>query len=113
MFYEFRQNNSGGVLENNLLSVIVEASSPDEAREIALIHTPVYFNGCDDGTDCPCCGDRWSDYLNEGHSQPAMYGETDKDKWNSSIWKPGTVSVKIYYKDGKVEEYFPKKAAFG
>lgn len=42
MFYEFRQNNSGGSLVDNLLAVIVEADSAAEANSIAEDRTPVY-----------------------------------------------------------------------
>jgi hypothetical protein len=60
-FYSFRQNNSGGFfkeLENGMFHLIVEANSAQEANEIAQ-EQGVYFNGCEDGLDCECCGDRW------------------------------------------------------
>lgn len=59
MFYQFRQNNSGGSFDEPAINVIVEASSAVEANEIAQQHG-IYFDGCDSGTDCSCCGDRWS-----------------------------------------------------
>ena len=60
-FYEFRQNNSGGFfkeLENGMFHLIVEANSEEEANEIAQ-ENGVYFDGCREGLDCECCGDRW------------------------------------------------------
>lgn len=108
MFYEFRQNNSGGSLVDNLLAVIVEADSAAEANSIAEDRTPVYFNGCDEGMDCPCCGDRWYEcWENDGTELPAQYSETDQSKWNPGIWEAGSVTVDIYYKDGRIESVKP------
>ena len=61
-FYHFRQNNSGGSFNRDEQvdeNVIIEANSADEANDVAE-HIGIYFNGCADGRDCPCCGDRWS-----------------------------------------------------
>lgn len=58
MFYEFRQNNSGGVFHLPAIQVFIEADSTDEANRIAE-RNGLYFDGADDGRDCPCCGDRW------------------------------------------------------
>ncbi len=60
-FYHFRQNNSGGnwVLNESLgVEVYIEADSADEANSRAL-QVNIYFDGCRDGEDCSCCGDRW------------------------------------------------------
>jgi len=60
-FYEFSQNNSGGkfTVDDKLCHrLIIEASSEEEACSIAE-DMGVYFNGCEDGIDCECCGDRW------------------------------------------------------
>jgi hypothetical protein len=56
-FYTFRQNNSGGFYDG-FPFVIIEASSPVQANELAQDYG-VYFNGVEQGRDCPCCGDRW------------------------------------------------------
>lgn len=52
MFYEFRQNNSGGVFEIDesrgiSLHVIVEADTAEEANERAQ-RIGLYFNGVED-----------------------------------------------------------------
>jgi len=63
-YYEFRQNNSGGsFIQNEFVarSVVFEAVSTSEASQLA-IDVGIYFNGCDTGEDCPCCGDRWGNY---------------------------------------------------
>jgi hypothetical protein len=60
-FFCFDQNNSGGsfVVDEKLTHrVIVEADDEDEASDIGE-RLGVYFNGCEDGYDCDCCGDRW------------------------------------------------------
>jgi hypothetical protein len=61
VYWEFDQNNSGGsFVENEELAhrVIIEAYSSEEACSKAT-EIGIYFNGCDEGMDCPCCGDRW------------------------------------------------------
>lgn len=63
-YYEFRQNNSGGRWDNDPgngigFMVWIEAMSPSHANERAE-SIGIYFDGCDRGRDCSCCGDRWS-----------------------------------------------------
>lgn len=60
-FYEYSQNNTGGsfVTDDKLChSLFIEANSSTEADEIAE-GLGCYWNGVDEGSDCPCCGDRW------------------------------------------------------
>lgn len=60
--YKFRQNNSGGSFEQNDdvdINVFVEAIAAEEANRRAE-DIGIYFNGCDKGWDCNCCGDRWN-----------------------------------------------------
>ena len=61
-FYEFSQNNSGGsftVTDNLAHRVIVEAASENDAIDIAE-NLGCYWDGCSNGNDCDCCGDRWN-----------------------------------------------------
>lgn len=58
MFYEFRQNNSGGRFLPPAITVFVEADSMGEANRIAE-RSGLYFDGAGSGRDCLCCGDRW------------------------------------------------------
>ena len=102
MFYTFRQNNSGGKFEVNdsvKHYVIIEADSAEEANDIASKNTDIYFNGCDNGIDCPCCGDRWS-MVDESDvaETPKIYG-IDVFKYKDALpsFKPEYI---IYYKDG-------------
>ncbi|MEK9748244.1 MAG: hypothetical protein VW443_04740 [Pseudomonadales bacterium] len=82
MWYTFSQNNSGGVWDGPQY-VSVEADTADEANEIAEIHMDIYFDGCHDGSDCPCCGDRWY-RVNEhdGDVYPSVYGKSPKTLLN-------------------------------
>ena len=66
-FYEFTQNNSGGHFDCDddvCHRVVIQAGSEDEAVSKAL-GLGVYFDGCEKGVDCDCCGDRWSRYCDE------------------------------------------------
>ena len=61
MFYQFDQNNSGGsfVIDDKLCHrLFIEADNYIEAEEKAF-DMGVYFDGCEKGLDCSCCGDRW------------------------------------------------------
>lgn len=56
-FYTYEQNNSGGFWKAPAISVVVEASSEDEADTIAKQNGVYFF---DEHDDCPgCCGSRW------------------------------------------------------
>jgi len=60
-FYEFSQNNSGGsfdVDKDVCHRLFIEATNAEQANGIAQ-NLGVYFDGCDSGMDCDCCGDRW------------------------------------------------------
>lgn len=77
-FYQYRQNNSGGKFEYDKhdgisVFVIVEAHNYREANSRAN-NIGLYFNGCADGYDCPCCGDRWYEqWENDGDDYPMCY----------------------------------------
>lgn len=109
MFLTFGQNNSGGTFDFNEEDgithwVIIECDSVDEGVEIAK-KAGVYFNGCADGRDCHCCGDRWSSYCLEDDfaERPEVYGE-DVVKAGGlktyRAWMPEGKEVCIHYKDG-------------
>jgi hypothetical protein len=60
-FYEITQNNSGGsfVTDDKLCHrMFIEAESYKEAVRKAE-DMGCYWDGVEDGMDCPCCGDRW------------------------------------------------------
>lgn len=77
--YIYTQNNSGGVFDypewtgpegrggvfsffgeqKKPVDVWVMAESSIEADALAQEYAGVYFDGCQKGFDCECCGDRW------------------------------------------------------
>ena len=78
MFFEFRQNNSGGYWIG-AKTVIIEADSAIEANEIATTasESPIYFNGVSLGRDCECCGSRWYPLWEDdkGDDVPSVWGD--------------------------------------
>lgn len=99
-FYSFNQNNSGGsfsVSEKDGISeyVIIEATSAENANNIAE-GIGIYFNGCNEGMDCSCCGDRWySVDERDGEDVPSIYG-TPIELSKKSIFRD---SVFVHYLD--------------
>lgn len=72
-FFEYSQNNSGGGFDHDPVAgigykVVVEADS-DEQADAKAEEIGIYFNGCDAGIDCPCCGDRWSRAWGDGDAE--------------------------------------------
>jgi hypothetical protein len=106
-FWTFSQNNSGGKFDyqpNDGIThyVIVEATNETHALARAL-DIGLYFNGCDSGMDCDCCGDRWSEPYGSGTDAPEVYGKpADKyvDMFGSRFEKG---SVCVHYVDGRKE----------
>lgn len=75
-WFEYHQNNSGGSHIAPAINVHIEAESPMAANALAET-VGLYWNGCDSGQDCPCCGDRWyelSEY-DKGTDIPSHYGQ--------------------------------------
>ena len=106
MYYTYDQNNSGGhfILNDRVTyTVIVEAKSAAEADEKAEDHG-IYFNGCNDGRDCPCCGDRWHKQWGEGSKTPEIYGKHPKEH-KDVMCKKGEVYCYIYHADGTKETF--------
>ena len=113
MWFNFDQNNSGGnfiVNDNVTHRVIIEADSEEEAIEIGE-NLGMYWDGCDIGVDCPCCGDRWYcapsqiDKTKEGFSIEE-YAQNLADSWG---WC--TPDIYIYYKNGKKTSIYSNKTS--
>jgi hypothetical protein len=88
----YDQNNSGGSFdldENISHRVVIEAVSQSEARRKAK-DLGIYFNGCDEGMDCPCCGDRWYDSPDDLSEMIEKYGVESKKYYGISEYS-GTV----------------------
>jgi hypothetical protein len=105
-FFTYDQNNSGGsfrVDEYVAHTVIIEAvdaeAADSKARDIGI-----YFNGCDKGYDCECCGDRWYPAYGEGDESPNIYGE-DPEVYGEKFAKTGEPYCHVYYADGIVKTY--------
>ena len=79
-WYEFKQNNSGGSFEHDAkdgigYAVFIEAWDANHANARAE-RIGLYFDGCDGGRDCHCCGDRWYRASQYGAKEfPSHYGE--------------------------------------
>lgn len=73
-FWKFSQNNSGGVFLGPAHYVFIEALDSEDAVRRAE-DKGLYFNGCLDGRDCSCCGDRWyKPWHDDGSDEPEVYG---------------------------------------
>lgn len=79
-FYTYSQNNSGGVFKKSDKEgiceyVIIEALTAKKANKRA-IEIGLYFDGCESGNDCSCCGDRWNKAdERDGYNTPCIYGQ--------------------------------------
>jgi hypothetical protein len=112
MFYFFNQNNSGGdfiVRDPICPCVIIEADTVSDACERAVA-IGIYFDGCDTGRDCECCGDRWHRPWSErvATEVPMVRGQTDLQKGANTSWyvPVGELHTSVIYKDGRIERYF-------
>jgi hypothetical protein len=93
VFYTFIQNNAFGIFKGPAIYVCVEASSSEEANQIAQKHG-VYFT---DTPECECCGYRWTPIRtgSKGTEKPEVFGESlsEQDRF-----------YMIVYKDGRIEK---------
>lgn len=111
-FFTFYQNNSGGSFsfkKNGITCyVIIEATDRNDAisraEEIGL-----YFDGCDSGSDCPCCGDRWyRPYKDDGDKEPMIYGEKASE-FKTHVWLEKEPQIAAHFLDGRLEWFEGKK----
>ena len=112
MWFNFDQNNSGGsfTVDDQLCHrLFIEADSQEKAEEKAF-DMGVYYDGCSDGTDCPCCGDRWyspdevelpAKFDDEVYETIEAYAQNLADRYGWT--KP---DCRIFYADGRVVEIF-------
>lgn len=113
-FYEFDQNNTGGsfIVDDKVCHlVIIEAESDREAEEKAF-SLGVYYNGCEEGMDCECCGDRW--YPPSEYNFPMKYADyvfesvEDYANYVANMYGWTIPDARIFYKNGEVKEIFRK-----
>jgi hypothetical protein len=107
-FYTFGQNNSGGNFVFDKQAgithfVIIEAGSEGQAIERAE-EIGLYFDGAG---DCPCCGYRWSDYLDDATDEPTIYGKPAADYANMDnapiLWMKPNPEIVVHYLDKPFE----------
>lgn len=112
MFYHYSQNNSGGSFDFDPASgithnVIIEARDGDHADERAK-EIGLYFNGVEDGLDCDCCGNRWSQSYGNGTDEPTIYGEPVTPHWDKKRmffkWIKGPETF-VHYLNGEVKGF--------
>lgn len=114
-YWTFDQNNSGGSFDFDkergiTHHVIVEAPT----RRVAIARAEdigIYFNGCERGVDCSCCGDRWSKPWGEhGKDVPEVYGRNvrdpeDKPEWSTYGWMEDGFETCVHPLEGPLEWY--------
>lgn len=113
-YYCFGQNNSGGSFTYRPNAgighfVIVEALDYRHANARAE-QIGLYFNGCDSGMDCSCCGDRWSAQWSEdsGNDTPMVYGAWSPDDYVADPTNPKwnmEKQVFVHYISGQITAY--------
>lgn len=113
-FYTFSQNNSGGSFSYSKESgvtryVIIEAVDVDDAVNRAE-NIGLYFNGVEDGSDCPCCGDRWSrPWSDESTDEPLLYGHHPSEHQAKGasyrFFKADEFEVAVHCLDGRIYWY--------
>jgi hypothetical protein len=91
----FSQNNSGGhfVTDANCAPVVfIQARNAAEAITIGE-------RFMDNSDSCPCCGDRWSFWVDDGdgYDTPHMYGEPFKPE------RPFRDEARLHHFDGRIE----------
>ncbi|MBR7654821.1 hypothetical protein KCX83_21225 [Brucella oryzae] len=113
-FWTFNQNNSGGSFDFDEDAgithfTIVEAKDMQHAISRAK-EIGIYFDGCDAGIDCPCCGDRWYEpWKDDGDEAPTVYGQNVRENggYANSIggWMQDGKEICIHPLTGPLEWY--------
>ena len=105
-FFTFRQNNSGGSFDYKESKGIVQyvvVQAVDAAHANARAEAAgLYFNGCDYGVDCPCCGDRWCAVEDDdANTQPEVDGRPldELQPYRSEH----RYAAAVHYLDGRIE----------
>lgn len=118
-WFVFDQNNSGGsfvVNDKVCHRLFIEADSFDNAVEKAE-ELGCYWNGVDEGIDCPCCGDRWykwedtidlDEYNNEGYRVGVYDKANAKTRWNKKYGKYEVIEEPTWQEEYGIGEYTGK-----
>lgn len=111
-FYEYNQNNSGGSFHKDdkvCHRLFIQASDANEADEKAK-SLGVYFDGCDAGLDCDCCGDRWYraysglEFPMDWGSGLVFHNVEEYAQYLADEYGWTNPDARIYYEDGTVKE---------
>ncbi len=113
MFFEYRQNNSGGsfVINDTLTVVVVIEAPTSDMADARAQELGIYFDGCNTGDDCPCCGDRWYPAYDGTEDPYAGYTVSPDGKvvtWTN--WSKDKPFMRIFYLDGRVESLLATEA---
>lgn len=123
-WYKFDQNNSGGSFRMNedvAHYVFIQAYSAKEANHLAE-NIGIYFDGCREGRDCDCCGDRWGP-AHERETDFILYSWASGKGYESKVYnkafdyfsaladedmfaEEGKPSVIAYYSDGSKNIFY-------
>lgn len=108
-FYEIYQNNSGGsfVVDDKLCHrLFIEAKSGKEAIRIAE-DLGCYWDGCDNGNDCRCCGDRWyrPDSPLDFDTMNTRWGGYEVSFWLTEYKKKGSIDKDVVIQ--KLKDMYP------
>lgn len=96
-FFQYSQNNSGGMFTGPAHYVIIEAQDYKMANALAETHG-LYFDG---SGDCRCCGNRWCEQAkwSDADVVPSIYGQPVER------YKLGRETAIVYYWDGREAKF--------
>lgn len=115
--YQFSQNNSGGSFDTDEVlchRLFIEAPNAASANGVAQ-SKGVYFDGCSDGIDCNCCGDRWREAdESDAIDLPALSKSYDMEFADVKAYAQHLANqygwtkpdARIFHRDGTVTEVF-------
>jgi hypothetical protein len=110
MFFTYMQNNSGGtfVVDENLGHYVIIEAETEWQADAKAEDLGVYFDGCADGRDCDCCGDRWYSAA-AGTKTPKIYDTPAGKFWRDTMKEHDFMacwcSIRIHYRTGRVRRY--------
>ena len=122
-WYEFDQNNSGGVFvmdDDVSIKVFIQSENAEGANQKAE-EVGTYFDGCEKDMDCDCCGDRWYRAGDPLDSFKTHFWGSENDEYDNisdyaqaladaSVWaeddKPAVI---VYFADGSFKRVCKKR----
>lgn len=122
-FFEWVQNNSGGsfyVNDKITRRIIIQSKTYEEAEKKAF-ELGIYYDGCSDGIDCSCCGDRWCEGneiglpKRKGSSRIKSILIKNIHQYCNFIvdnygWIKGNPDCRVYFVNGDIHEYYMEPA---